>query len=759
MKKKLRRSLSILFVLTLLTLIVPLTAFASYAIGDDLSSQQTVLHTGVTLNKNVFWSNSRSALQTEHYVTYSPGLWVTPVVTYGNTVNSRNTLASIVSGQEAQGKRVVAAVNGDFYGMSNGVPMGLVVTEGTLRSASGSYYAVGFQSNGTAILGQPQLQMTLYGPYGEVMAEISALNKVRSADGGVYAFTSDFNDAHTTGNNEAGVDVICSISAGRLAIGDAVVLQVEQVLETDSATQIPEGKVLLSANNGSAVQATQLRSLQPGMILTLSTQASDSRWNSVEYAVGAMYSLIEYGQVVSDLDNNTTAPRTAVGQKSDGSLVFYTIDGRQSNYSRGITMQQLAQRLLELGCTTALCLDGGGSTTLMATYPDSLKAEQINSPSEGKQRSISNQILLLSSINSYGSYPSDIFLSASSSYALPGSTVHLRAGAYDSSYLPVSGSVSLWASAGTLSGNQLTLPDTPGTVTVTGSSGGASRSIQIQVVSPDSISVTADGSEISSLELTAGSSVSLAASALYRHMAVPTDSSSFRWSAEGDAGTLDENGVFTAGLRNGGSIITVSCGETRLTLPVTVSGGVPFVDIEGHWAAADLGKLYLKNILTGEEREGLVYAMPDNKISRQQFAVMLYRYLGLSGDYSDVVLPYADLDQIGEWALPAVRAMYSMGIMTGSEENGNVYLTPTKTVSRSQAATMVGRLLQQELPTQLLFTDAASIPDYALSHVQTLVSLNILSGYDDGSFRPGNSLTRAQAAKIFCRLLELPAAA
>ena len=83
-------------------------------------------------------------------------------------------------------------------------------------------------------------------------------------------------------------------------------------------------------------------------------------------ALGALYSLVENGAVVSGLPSGAD-PRTAVGQKRDGTLVFYTIDGRKSGHSIGATLQQVARRLMELGCETALCLDGGGSTTLTVT--------------------------------------------------------------------------------------------------------------------------------------------------------------------------------------------------------------------------------------------------------------------------------------------------------------------------------------------------------------------------------------------------------
>lgn len=79
----------------------------------------------------------------------------------------------------------------------------------------------------------------------------------------------------------------------------------------------------------------------------------------MKYAVGALYCLAENGVVASGLAAGTN-PRTAVGQKADGTLVFYTVDGRRSGHSIGASMTQVGERLLELGCQTVLCLDGGG---------------------------------------------------------------------------------------------------------------------------------------------------------------------------------------------------------------------------------------------------------------------------------------------------------------------------------------------------------------------------------------------------------------
>jgi uncharacterized protein YigE (DUF2233 family) len=56
-------------------------------------------------------------------------------------------------------------------------------------------------------------------------------------------------------------------------------------------------------------------------------------------------------------------PRTAVGIRADGHVLFVTIDGRTAE-SKGLSLMQLAVFMKDLGCREALNLDGGGSSTM-----------------------------------------------------------------------------------------------------------------------------------------------------------------------------------------------------------------------------------------------------------------------------------------------------------------------------------------------------------------------------------------------------------
>lgn len=57
-------------------------------------------------------------------------------------------------------------------------------------------------------------------------------------------------------------------------------------------------------------------------------------------------------------------PRTAAGITSEGDLILLLVDGRQL-ISRGVSLEELADILFELGCVDALNLDGGGSSALI----------------------------------------------------------------------------------------------------------------------------------------------------------------------------------------------------------------------------------------------------------------------------------------------------------------------------------------------------------------------------------------------------------
>ncbi len=77
--------------------------------------------------------------------------------------------------------------------------------------------------------------------------------------------------------------------------------------------------------------------------------------------------LLSDGKILPQRTDRTFAThrhnRTAIGIRPDGTVLLFTVDGR-TKQSAGMTLTELAKTMLMLGCTNAMNLDGGGSTTM-----------------------------------------------------------------------------------------------------------------------------------------------------------------------------------------------------------------------------------------------------------------------------------------------------------------------------------------------------------------------------------------------------------
>ncbi|MFT4288323.1 phosphodiester glycosidase family protein [Nocardioides sp.] len=102
---------------------------------------------------------------------------------------------------------------------------------------------------------------------------------------------------------------------------------------------------------------------------------------------GAILSGIDDVEIDTNFGNHSiqgSQPRTAVGVLDTNHLVFVVVDGRETGYSKGVTMTGLAEIMKGLGARTAYNLDGGGSSTMY------FQGEVINQPSNGGERGVSD---------------------------------------------------------------------------------------------------------------------------------------------------------------------------------------------------------------------------------------------------------------------------------------------------------------------------------------------------------------------------------
>ena len=73
-------------------------------------------------------------------------------------------------------------------------------------------------------------------------------------------------------------------------------------------------------------------------------------------------------------------------------------------------------------------------------------------------------------------------------------------------------------------------------------------------------------------------------------------------------------------------------------------------------------------------------------------------------------------------------------------------------VTREQAAVIIGRYLGLSGSAAADFTDEADISGYARDYVGMCAQRGVINGYEDGSFRPRSSITRAESAALMSRI-------
>lgn len=86
---------------------------------------------------------------------------------------------------------------------------------------------------------------------------------------------------------------------------------------------------------------------------------------------------------------NAKQPRTVLGQYPNGDVFFIVVDGRQEDWSSGITLEEMQVLLLRLGVMEAFNLDGGGSSTMI------YNGKVLNKPSDGSLRKMATNIVIM----------------------------------------------------------------------------------------------------------------------------------------------------------------------------------------------------------------------------------------------------------------------------------------------------------------------------------------------------------------------------
>ncbi len=518
-----------------------------------------------------------------HYVEFNPltnpHLELQPAMTDGKVLGMQ-TLSGMTAIADAPGNRVVAAINGDYYDMSNGVPLGMFMGDNEiLTSPVSDWHSFGIKNDGTAIYGVgPTMTRTLN--INGKNVPISHINRTRAGgdNGALILYTEMFHTS--TATNEIGDEIVLDIIEGEVKSGQTMKLRVSEIRNNLGDTPLVAGKVVLSA---SGKHRAELAGLKVGDEITASFELTE-QWKDVKMAIGGSRMLVVDGKPLTHADDTSLSPRVAIGNKADGTIVMLQIDGRSPGFSEGVNYDELSIMLANMGVVNAINLDGGGSATFVAKLPGETDRKVLNKPSDGNERKTANGILLVNKAPELNT-ASKLAILPVKERVLVNSTVSFKAGGLDQNGHPaaISGTPtwSVGSELGSFAENgSFTAGSKVGMATVTAELDGLTGTSQVEVV--DQLTELVMPDKIRTFS--SGQVVPLTVKALNNGQVIKAANDSFEWQVDGPIGTINENGEFTASQGTGLSgTITVKYGNIETSMQVTV-GQQPVMleDFEGN---------------------------------------------------------------------------------------------------------------------------------------------------------------------------------
>lgn len=182
----------------------------------------------------------------------------------------------------------------------------------------------------------------------------------------------------------------------------------------------------------------------------------------------------------------------------------------------------------------------------------------------------------------------------------------------------------------------------------------------------------------------------------------------------------------------------------------TTNQKVTFTDCnDSHWAYECVESLKEAGIISGYP-DGKFY--PERTINREEFVKMVINAADLFEDGKEC--EFKDVSKT-EWHYKYIASAYSAKIIDGIGE-GKFGIG--ESMKREDVAVIIYRILhkigkaEDVTEYESSFADSEDISDYAIEGITTLSNMGVLNGFEDGSFRPKNYLTRAEAAKVLFEL-------
>lgn len=328
----------------------------------------------------------------------------------------------------AQRTGAIAGINGDYFDIgATNQPTNIVVRSHTLLRTPRKRYALFITDQAPAIAevsfnGQLQMSGRTFG--------IDAVNEMLPPRGGISLLTPQYGPVAP---NESITLIGVNPTEGTPPFTTYTVTG-----QADNTSRQPAGYYIAIGPNAIAQTGVP----NPGDTIVASGDVDPIGLKTVQAAVGGGPLILEDGKWIDDLDGprggtySMRAPQSGAAITPDGTLLLIEVDGRQPDESVGVTPAEFSALMRALGATRGMEFDSGGSAEMSVRIPGNSNATLVNSPSDGKERPISDGVFLYS--DAPVSSPSAIVAQPQAVRAVTGARVPVRFATVDASVHPVS---------------------------------------------------------------------------------------------------------------------------------------------------------------------------------------------------------------------------------------------------------------------------------------------------------------------------------
>jgi hypothetical protein len=171
-------------------------------------------------------------------------------------------------------------------------------------------------------------------------------------------------------------------------------------------------------------------------------------------------------------------------------------------------------------------------------------------------------------------------------------------------------------------------------------------------------------------------------------------------------------------------------------------------DIKGHWAEGTITSWMNQGLAVGY-KDGTF--RPDGKVNRQEFTALVNRSFGF---VEPGTIQFTDVAKT-DWSYSDISIAMKAGYVSGYPDGT---FKPKSELSRQEVAVIIATALGLKTSASTdLYSDAKSIPAWSKGAIGAVKDQAIMGGYPDGTFRPLQTTTRAEAIVILDRALMVKA--